>query len=57
MCCYVYFDFITMYVELSQIATEFNAHCGPDARMMLDAFTKFMAKLGIPSSKAEGLYR
>lgn len=46
-----------MYVELSQIATEFNAHCGSDARMTLDAFTKFVAKLGIPCSKAEDLYR
>lgn len=51
------FYFTSVYVELSQIATEFNAHCGTDAKMTVDAFAKLMAKLGIPCTKAEDLYR
>lgn len=45
------------YVELSQIATEFKAHCGPDARMTLDSFTKLMTKLAIPCTTAKDIYR
>ena len=56
----LHFNFVNglrTYVELSQIATEFKAHCGPDAKLTLESFTKLMAKLGIPVTAAKDIYR
>jgi hypothetical protein len=45
-------------VELSQIASEFNAHCGSGAkRMKRDVFASFVSKIGISPNAVDNLYR
>ena len=49
---------VLLLSELSQIASEFNAHCGSGTkRMKRDVFASFVSKIGISPNAVDNLYR